>query len=556
MANKYADIIKIREGKPAYNIIDEEESEWKTFIPNKQFNKVLSIVLDSVRCQKIDLHKSFWINGTYGTGKSHAASVIAHLLGDSVEEIREWVDYEYREEEYELIRNSVYSLRKEKRLLPVRIKGRENLTHVSELASLIQTKVTKSLEQHNIDIVVQTDYDNLITHINNHADIWTPLIERDSDLHTFAGNKEQLIKKLRGRDSSILQKARSALRKAGIQIMLQQENLENWLIDIQEKLRQATTYKGLLIMWDEFTEVMEDAIGIPVLKALQTVAERFMTKSNDSFIFLISHPSAFNTLGTEATRQTDGRYHRMKYNMESVSAFKIMSRKFVITDEEQYKKAQDSFYSRNDNLLKLYTEKSNDKEETKRDLINLFPLHPGTANLATHYATTVGSSSRSVFEFIGGNEAMSKFLNNEQAFTKEETITADFLWDFVLKEFQDDIGNYGPVTERFNTYRQTVEEHGKAATAIFKAILLLNAFNNVAADKSVAPTEVNISLLFQGTKYEEEVASCLNWINENGIIQKSPMGAFSVQFSALPAHETEKKKVDSKKRSITLLPKF
>ena len=159
-------------------------------------------------------------------------------------------------------------------------------------------------------------------------------------------------------------------------ILLNQENVGAWLIEVQEKLRAETDYKGLLIIWDEFTDVMEDSIGIPVLKALQTIAQKFANEGNDSFLFLISHPSAFNKLGNEETKQTDGRYHRMKYNMESVSAFKIMSRKFEIVDKERHQSMTDFFYSTNNNLLDLYTATSNDPKETRGDLINLFPIHP------------------------------------------------------------------------------------------------------------------------------------------------------------------------------------
>ena len=74
MASKYSDIIKLRSGKPAYNIEEEKGDEWASFIPNEQFNKVLHTVLKSVRGNDVDNHKSFWINGTYGTGKSHAGS--------------------------------------------------------------------------------------------------------------------------------------------------------------------------------------------------------------------------------------------------------------------------------------------------------------------------------------------------------------------------------------------------------------------------------------------------------------------------------------------------
>lgn len=80
MATTYNDIIKKRGGKAAYSIEEEKGTQWATFIPNEQFNKVLSTVLRAVKGNDIDAHKSFWINGTYGTGKSHAVAVITHLL--------------------------------------------------------------------------------------------------------------------------------------------------------------------------------------------------------------------------------------------------------------------------------------------------------------------------------------------------------------------------------------------------------------------------------------------------------------------------------------------
>lgn len=88
MATRYDEIIKLRAGKAAYNIAEEKEGEWESFIPNKQFDYVLKTVLKSVRGNDIDNHKSFWVNGTYGTGKSHAVAVLSHLLGDPVENFR------------------------------------------------------------------------------------------------------------------------------------------------------------------------------------------------------------------------------------------------------------------------------------------------------------------------------------------------------------------------------------------------------------------------------------------------------------------------------------
>lgn len=550
MATKYDDIIKLRGGKAAYVIADEKDGEWTSFIPNEQFNTVLRTVLKSVRGNDIDNHKSFWINGTYGTGKSHAVAVISHLLCDSVDDIRDWVDYEYGDEKFASIRQSIYKLREEKKLLTVKVYGLSAMTHTSDLALVLQKAVTSTLEAKGIDVCVPTDFESYIEQIKKEPEIWERRIEANTRLSSIVTTTDQLINKLADGDLGTFHRVTDTLRAAGLDVRMSNDNLKQWLIEVQNKLVDLGEYNGLLIIWDEFTDVMKDPIGLPVLKELQDVAERFMSEENDSYMFLISHPSAFNGIDSEQLKQTDGRYHRLKYNMESVSAFKIMSRKFEIVDKDRHSKMSQSFYNVNSYLLDIFTATSNDALSTKEDLFNLFPLHPGTANLATHYATVVGSSSRSVFEFLGQNDAIRTFLEDEEVFFNGGTITADYLWDYVLKVFQDDVTNYGAVTERYNSYMQRVGSMGRDYFAVFKGILLLNAFNNVSGENNnglVTPSEDNIRALFAGTSYEDNVNDILSWFNEEGIIQRAPGGMYSVQFSALPSGEIEEKKDEMRK---------
>lgn len=545
MAVKYDDIIKLRGGKAAYDIAEEKQGEWVSFIPNEQFNSVLRTVIKSVRGNDIDNHKSFWINGTYGTGKSHAVAVISHLLGDDVEDIREWVDYEYKDDKFATIRQAIYSLRETKRLLKVNVYGLGAMTHSGDLALVLQKAVTETLRKHNIEIAVPTDYENYIEQIRQNPVIWKHLIDTHTALSSVVDDCEQLIEYLSKGDLGVFHRVSDTLREAQLDIRLSNDNIKQWLKEVEDRLAELGTYNGLLIVWDEFTDVMTDAIGVPVLKQLQEVAQKFMNEDSNSYIFLISHPSAFNGIDSEQLKQTDGRYHRMKYNMESVSAFKIMSRKFEIIDEERHSQMCQQFYTMNSQLPGIFTATSNDQLSTREDLFRLYPLHPGTANLATHYATVVGSSSRSVFEFLGQNDSIREFLDSEEHFLNRDTITADYLWDYVLKVFQDDVANYGAVTERYNSYKLQVSNEGESYFAVFKGILLLNAFNNVSGENNnglVTPSEDNIHALFAGTRYEGDVDVILQWFNQQGIIQRAPGGLFSVQFSALPSGEIEEKK--------------
>lgn len=546
MATRYDEIIKLRGGKAAYNITEEKFGEWTTFIPNDQFNSVLRTIIKSVRANDIDNHKSFWINGTYGTGKSHAVAVISHLLGDKIEDIRDWVEFEYGSDKFASLRQAIFQLREKKRLLSVKVYGLKSMIHSSDLGVVLQKAVIETLKSIGLsDISVPTDFETYIEQIHKNPEIWDHLIEANARLSSVVETRKQLIEKLEENDLSIFHRVSDTLRETGFDVRMDTSSIKQWFIEIQEKLREQGTYNGLLIVWDEFTDVMNDSIGLSVLKELQGLAEAFMNQENDSYIFLISHPSAFDKVGIEQLKQTDGRYHRMKYNMESVSAFKIMSRKFEVVDINRHEKMSNAFYKLNPNLLTVFTQNSNDPLQTRLDLQNLFPLHPGTANLATHYATVVGSSSRSVFEFLGQNDAIRDFLQSSDHFLNSDTITAEYLWDYVLKVFQDDVTNYGAVTERYNSYVLQVTAKSPSYLAIFKGILLLNAFNNVSAENNnglVTPSEDNIHNLFAGTQHESQVDEALQWFNNQGIIQRAPEGLYSVQFTALPSGEIEEKK--------------
>lgn len=549
MATKYSDIITLRESSQAYNIQAEAHGAWKSFISNEQFDLILKSVIKSVRNNDIDSHKSFWIDGTYGSGKSHAASVIQHLLSDDDAEVKEYIDQEYSNSKFESLYSEIIELRKTKRLLPVQLYGQQGISHEGDLSLEIQKSVKLALKKHKLDIIVKTDFDNYINNLDKDNAFWELLIKRSPSLSSVAPDCKKLRQLLSEYDTDIINKIREAEASVGISIRLELSSLKQWLIDVQNKLRESKLkYTGILIVWDEFTELMRSDIGLRLLNPLQEITEAFMNSDNDSYFLFITHPSAFNGLGTEESTKTKGRFHYIHYNMDTVSAFKIMSRKFktVNPQSNEYPTLYNQFYDKNPNILETLSTSSNNPEETKEDLKKVFPIHPCTANLATYYAREIGSSSRSVFQFMAC-DLVRDFLDDKESFATRNTITADMLWDYVKEDFENDTMRFAAVTERFNTYRLKIESAGETANAVFKGILLLNALNNIAQNPTVIPSEDNIYNLFIGTKYSLEVENALNYLNDNGIIQKNPMGLYSIQFSSLPPAETKIKQDELRK---------
>lgn len=553
MATKYSDIITLREQKAAYNIENEKEGDWEMFLTNEQFNDILRKVISSVRNNDTNLHKSFWLEGTYGTGKSHAGAVIKHLLCDPLDSIKGYVQEEYRDSKFDFLRNDLLKLRESKRLFPVTMYGTQSISHRDDLSLQLQRAVSSALKKAQINIIVKTDFDNYISHIESKPEFWDNLIAGSTMLKSIVPTREKLVTELRNGDTGTLGKVKDVLREERYDIRMDSADLKQWFFEVQNELAANTEYNGLFVIWDEFTDMMNSPVGQTILVALQEIDETVMNSENNSYFFYISHPSALNSLTEQERNKTKGRYHYMHYNMEPVSAFKIMSKKFQPKEDlnryAQYNLAE-QFYSAHRELLEVYSRTSTNSEETKQDLKNLFPLHPSTANLATYYAREAGSSSRSVFQFIGENPAIRDFLDSETHFANHDTITADYLWDYVVDEFNGNVTKYGAVTERFNSRKLQVENEGEDYLAVFKSILLLNALNNIANTETVTPSEDNIRNLFAGTRIEDKIDNILSYFDENSIIQRLPGGLFSIMFSALPPQEIEETKDNLKNSSF------
>ena len=543
MASKYSDIMTLSKSRTVYNIREEGPEDWKTFIANKQFNVLLEKTIKAVFNNDPDHHKSIWMMGTYGSGKSHAGAVIKHLLCDSLESITDYVNLEYKDPKYEMLRSNLLSWREMKRLFPVSLYGQQSITHEDDLSLQLQREIKSALEEAGIKINVKTDFDTYIEHINQQPQFWEMLIEQSPKLYSKAPDIKKLKNDLAACDTGVLDVVNEALRENRYAVRMDSHNLCKWIIEVQNKLREGGVYDGLLMVWDEFTEICTSAIGIKLLERIQEIADTLMSTEHDSYFLLISHPSALYGLNEEKRTQTIDRYNHITYNMETVSAFKIMSRKFIILDDQAHGELVKRFYEANEKLLDIYSASSNQPEETKADIKKLFPLHPGAADLATYYAREAGSSSRSVFEFLACDDVRT-FFEDEKAFSNYATLTADYLWDYVHEAFNEDTARFGAVTEKYNTFNSKIEHQGEHYARVFKGILLLNALNNIAHNDTVTPSEENIRNLFAGTAIAADVDAILDFFNDKSIIQRLPGGIFSIQFTALPSNEIEEIKKD------------
>lgn len=530
---KYSDIVKIKNLPSVFDLQGEIENNWNQFISNTQFEEVLGVVVHSFSKNPTIKQKSIWMTGTYGTGKSHASSVIKHLMCDPIDDIVEYIDESIMDKQ---LRFTIKSHRSKKRYFPVILKGGEGVKDENTFAMAIEKAVKTALKSSGITIHLQSDFESIVEFINTKTSInWDNIILESKDLRNYVKSKQQLVDRLNNSDMEILGYVKDALVKDKIDLGTLTMPIDEWIMAVQNELRSQGVSDGLLIIWDEFTEIVKS--NIPgLLVALQDIADRSMHPENDSFLYLIGHPSSFNNIHSDEHKKINDRFHVRKYQMNQVSTYAIMAKKMKIEDKEMF----DALRAESLNICEVIALKLIEGNiQAKNDLLNLFPIHPYTAFLSTFCATNIGSSERSVFDFMLSNPNFKSFFDDEEKFEQKALMTADFLWDFYYQAFLDDPRRMSHITDRYSKNIEVIKNQGKSFESVFKSILLLNSLSNLAQNSGVIPSEQNLQFLFYGAKLDTSLSEVLQFIHENRIVQRLPNGLYSIEGATFSPQEVE-----------------
>ena len=133
---RYNEIIGLHEYfQPNYDLTNEVETYWKQFIPNKKFFDALATTLNSIERGEPDESKSLWLQGTYGTGKSHATAVIKHLLYDAWDKINDYIEENLEDTQ---LKFRLKNFRERKRVFPVVLKGTSSVVDNRTFALVIE----------------------------------------------------------------------------------------------------------------------------------------------------------------------------------------------------------------------------------------------------------------------------------------------------------------------------------------------------------------------------------------------------------------------------------
>lgn len=559
---KYSEIIGVEKHfKSAFDITSDTGDAWKTFISNERFENNLNQIIKSFTSPVFNNRKSIWIQGTYGTGKSHSLSVIKHLLCDDYSVIE---DYLPRINQSQL-RTSISNFRRNNRVFPVVLKGIYTVTDVADLTYTIQQQVSAALG--DIEISTKTDFESVLQILENGTldSFFENLIENNIELHSYASNKSQLINALKNNDTKVIRIIADELKKAGLG-GFRIHNIIEWLTEIKNELKERGIADYLLIIWDEFTSLLDIPARRSILNVMQDIAELSYSEVDNNtdtlgiYLLLVTHKKleateSYKELKEDERNMAKARFVELDYGMQPTTTFHILSGALDRKNQGKLDELiQQNFLdvpSVRTLVDKVVDSDSTNAEEIKEKIISLYPFHPYTSYLATFVSRVVGEAERSIFGFLNDEDyGFKKYI--ECSIEDSKFLTADYVWDFFYKTFEtSSAGHFDAITNKFKLSGEIITNKGSNYVAVFKVILLLNILYRVTttdADTSernmVNPSTDNIKSAFSGVLEDTEVNTILDYLDDAQILHRNPEGVFEVSSSSLP----QKKLLEEKKR--------
>ena len=523
---------------PAVNeaVITKNPEMWKKFFPHETFVKLIKNTVSVLeRKQKLCL----WVEGAYGTGKSHAVLTLKKLLDSDDADTREYF------QKYSLdndLCNRFQAIKSSGRILTVHRYGSATIRSDHNLVFAVQESIEKALADAGIEnkggnalkdatIAWLSDKDN--------KSYFNGLITGTySDM--FGGdNVDAVLEKLRTFSGDALAKVMDNIFRVADErqvkaLSLSVTDLCNWIREVIK----ANDLKAIVFIWDEFTEYFYN--NARNLTGFQELCE---IRETDPFYFvLVTHV----TQGLFHERDQDfiklnGRFvspHSLISLPENI-AFQLMGAAMEKNQDpavlEDWELALGDLTDRTQDSRKLVKSvaRISDKEMT-----DILPIHPYTALLLKHISSAFDSNQRSMFDFIKNDrgddiKGFQWFIDNFGPEDDNPLLSVDMLWEFFYDKGKEYLAHdIRSILDYYNRAgNQRLDSDQKR---VLKTVLLLQAISQYAGDsvELFIPNEKNLNNAFEGTDMDGSAARCADQLVREKVLFSKSLGGGKFQYAA------------------------
>lgn len=548
---------------PAVNndVIKKEPNLWKKYFPHETFVKLLKQTLSVLeRKQKLNI----WVEGAYGTGKSHAVLTLKHLLDASEEDTDEYFKQFKLDDD---LRLKFVSAKKQGKIITVHRYGSSSIHSDNDLFLAMQESIEEALNEAGINNAGPNALkEGIIKYLSDEENKQSvEVYVKGSYKELFGGQSvEDIVQHLKDYSGEALQSLMNNIFK-----LANEKNIKTFTLDdstmvewITEVLK-ANSLKAIVFIWDEFTEYFSN--NAHRLTGFQHILDMSQT---EPFCFIpVTHRSDAGMDDSDQDKKKIlGRFISPTCIIELPEnmAFQLIGAAMQVTDDEVVRADWEEI--KNDIELRTNGSRKRIMQYAKIDdneLRKILPIHPYAACLLKHISASFASNQRSMFDFIknGGNDdnhGFQWYIDKFGPLEENPLLTIDLLWGFFYDKGKNDLSQpIRQILDRFGNLSKQLDDDEKK---VLKTILLFQAISQSSGDSIdiFLPNEKNLNYAFEGTDLENaQSVRCAEKLIRDKVIYKKPQkdGSFlySVLTGDMDADQISKNKGEFEKRTTSNL---
>lgn len=526
MSVKYNSFLEINPSFESVVDIDADkrnENLWREYIVGEDMCKLIEVLCQSLNKEDTDSRRSFWINGSYGTGKSYAAIFVKHLLEEKPEIVEDFMSKNHRLAEY---KNRFRKCRKGGDYLVIWKTGCSGIRTGDMMLIEMEQAIREALVEKfgdSADLGIHSLYEVVKEKMNDPTINWEFMLST-----TTLGDDYSSVKELRdlieGGDLTAIQNVAGVLRNKKLALINNLDTFKKWVAEIIDCNNLSKS--GIFLIWDEFTEYVSNSDDHIIL---QQISE--FTKEKPFYALFIVHKSTdlvARVGGSEQYEQISHRFHEVEFHLTADASLDLIAGSINIRNgmenhwDEARKTVIQNIHSR------IADMEAGPDSNISGYIKSLCPMHPMTVRLLSRVAENYAAAERTMFRFmkdrsnedIGFAGYISKYGPDDQACW----LTPEWLWDYFFTRDSDFLEKDIKVAEYIRHYEdnKNLVEADENAHRLFKIVMLLLAVMSSAkglysgrrTQGGISATVECLSLCLAGVMSENQVNDLLSTLEE------------------------------------------
>lgn len=482
MKRQYSDFLEI---SPNFESVVDIAADrrnanlWREYIVGDDMDRLMEVLCESLGNEAPDLRRSFWIHGSYGTGKSYAAIFTKHLMEEPPDVIDAYLSGHNRLSKY---RNRFAKCRKNGDYLVI---WKDGCTGIRN-GDMMLIEMEKAIQEALLEKYGDQAYlgSNSLTDAVK-AKLADPSINWDYLLEsTILGNNSASVDVLRQKvndgDLKAIQTTAAVIRQKGYGLVNNLKNFKEWVGDIIDGNHLSKS--GIFFIWDEFTEYVEYSDDHTIM---QQISE--FCKEKPLFMLYVVHRSRemVESMGKERYQLIIHRFHQVEFHVSADAAFDLIAGSIAFRTgmEERWKEEQKPIIKR----IKPFLPDMSGLDDKISENIHLYcPIHPMTIRLLSRVAESYAAAQRTMFRFMKDkSNADAGFCAYIKQYGPDDQacwLTPEWLWDYFFTRESDFSDKDTKAAEFIHHYEESrhLVDSDENASRLFKTALLLLAIMSSA----------------------------------------------------------------------------